>query len=72
MSVNCPSSYMVLSCLRILQAWKESMASKAFSEEEEIPFGVGDDLLLSKRKKEKKREKSDNHKKLEAVWAAGK
>lgn len=48
------------------------MASKAVSEEEEIPFGVGDDLLLSKRKKEKKREKSDNHKKLEAVWAAGK
>lgn len=49
MSVNCPSSYIVLSCLRILHAWKGSMASWAVSEDG-IPFGVGEDLLKSRRK----------------------
>lgn len=49
MSVNCPSSYIVLSCLRILQAWKGSMVSLAVSEDG-IPFGVGEDLLKSRRK----------------------
>lgn len=50
MSVNCPSSYIVLSCLRILQAWKGSMASLAVSEDG-IPFGVGEDLFKSRRRK---------------------